>query len=156
ETAPIIDVLLARIDGHVTDKQTGKPLANATITLTDPDGNIFATLQTDAMGYYTVATNKFVSYLIRAEKEGYDTDEIQSKANLEYLAIEIQVQQNVIPLVTCIDLAKVINIPMIYFDFDKSNILPDARVELEKVLAALNQYPQLKHAIRSHTDSRGN
>src|SRR5690606_6809638 len=117
---------------------------------------IFATLQTDAMGYYTVATNKFVSYLIRAEKEGYDTDEKHSKANLEYQAIDFQLQQNVIPLVTGTDLAKVLNIPMIYFDFDKSNIRPDARVELEKVLAALNQYPQLKLAIRSHTDSRGN
>src|SRR5690606_10477361 len=44
----------------------------------------------------------------------------------------------------------------IYFDFDKSNIRKDAQVELEKLLAALNQYPNLKIEIRSHTDSRGN
>lgn len=155
ETEPIIDVFFARIDGHVTDKQTGLPIPNATITLTDPDGNIFATLQTDDKGYYQVETNKVVVYLIRAEKEGYDTDEKASKANLESQTINFQLQQNVVPLVTGTDLAKVLNIPIIYFDFDKSNIRPDARVELEKVLAALNQYPQLKLAIRSHTDSRG-
>lgn len=155
ESAPIIDVLLARIDGHVTDKHTGLPIANATVTLTDPEGNIFAPLQTDSNGYYQVETNRLIVYLIRAEKEGYDTDEKQSKANLESQTIDFQLQQNVVPLVTGTDLAKVLNIPMIYFDFDKSNIRPDARVELEKVLAALNQYPQLKLAIRSHTDSRG-
>lgn len=60
-----------------------------------------------------------------------------------------------VALETGTDLAKVLNIPMIYFDLDKSNIRPDTKVELEKVLAALNQYPQLKLAIRSHTDSRG-
>ena len=155
ETTPIIDVLLARINGHVTDKQTGMPIANATITLKDPQGNIFASLQTDSNGYYQVETNKLIVYLIRAEKEAYDTDEKQSKANLETQTINFQLQQNLVPLVTGTDLAKVLNIPMIYFDFDKSNIRPDARVELEKVLAALNQYPQLKLAIRSHTDSRG-
>lgn len=155
ETAPIKDVVMARIDGHVTDKQTGEPIANATVTLTDPLDTVLAILQTDANGYYQTETNLFVSYLIRAEKEDYDTDEKQSKANLEFQTIDFQLQTNKIPLVTGTDLAKVLNIPMIYFDFDKWNIRPDAQVELEKVLTALNEYPQLRLAIRSHTDSRG-
>nr|WP_221442787.1 OmpA family protein [Aequorivita sp. 609] len=45
---------------------------------------------------------------------------------------------------------------MICFDFDKANARPDAQVELEKIVATLNEYPQLKLNIRSHTDSRGN
>ncbi|WP_317132060.1 OmpA family protein [Bizionia myxarmorum] len=65
-------------------------------------------------------------------------------------------QQNEVILVPGIDLAKVLNIPIIYFGFDKSNIRKDAQVELEKVLTALNQYPKLKLEIRAHTDSRGN
>ncbi len=155
ETAPIKDLLLATIDGHVTDRHTGEPIANATVTLTDARGNIFAVLHTDNRGYYQAETSITASYSIRVEKEDYVTDEKQSQANLESQTIDFQLQQNKIPLETGIDLAKVLNIPMIYFDFDKSNIRPDAQVELEKVLAALNEYPQLRLAIRSHTDSRG-
>ena len=42
----------------------------------------------------------------------------------------------------------------IYFDLDKSFIRPDAEIELQKVIAAMNQYPELKIDVRSHTDSR--
>src|SRR5699024_431435 len=52
-------------------------------------------------------------------------------------------------------LAKLLNIPMIHFDFDKHAIRSDARVELEKLIAVLEEYPDLRINIRSHTDSRG-
>lgn len=156
ETQPIIDMYLAKIDGYVTDKQTGKPLENASVTLTDSKGNVYAQLKTDAKGHYQVETNKFESYFIKAEKEGYDTDEKVSKTNMETQQIDFQLQQNKVVIEAGTDLSKVLNIPIIYFDFDKSNIRPDAQVELEKVFAALNEYTQLKLHIRSHTDSRGN
>ena len=44
----------------------------------------------------------------------------------------------------------------LYFDFDKSFIRPDAALELEKVLAAMNEYPEMIISFESHTDSRGN
>ncbi len=156
ETAPIQDPYLAVIDGYVLDKQTGKPLALASVTLIDAEAEVYAKLNTDEKGYYKVETNKFESYFIKAEKEGYDTDEKVSQANLETQQIDFQLQQNKVVLEEGVDLAKVLNIPIIYFDFDKSNIRQDAQVELEKVFAALKQYPQLKLNIRSHTDSRGN
>ena len=43
---------------------------------------------------------------------------------------------------------------MIYFDLDKSNIRPDAEVELQKIVEVLKEYPDMKIDIRSHTDSR--
>ncbi|MEO8934836.1 MAG: OmpA family protein [Xanthomarina sp.] len=156
ETAPIIDVYFAQIQGVVTDKQTALPIAGARIVLKSSDGKVYKEVLTDEKGYYLVETNKFESYFIKASKDHYDTDENVSKADLEHQEIDFQLQQNEIPLVPGTDLAKVLNIPIIYFDFDKSNIRKDAQVELEKVLAALNQYPNLKIEIRSHTDSRGN
>ncbi|WP_299397527.1 OmpA family protein [uncultured Gelidibacter sp.] len=156
ETAPIIDVFAGEIEGVITDSQSGKPLADATVTLTDSDNKPFRTVKTDSTGHYTVGTNKFDTYLVRATKDKYDTDEVSSKPNLEHQKIDFQLQPNEVALEEGVDLAKVLNIPIIYFDFDKSNIRDDAKVELEKVLAALNQYPQLKLEIRAHTDSRGN
>ena len=52
------------------------------------------------------------------------------------------------------DLAKYLDLPMIYFDFDKYNIRPDAAEELSKVVNYMKQYPAVKIDIRSHTDSR--
>ena len=53
------------------------------------------------------------------------------------------------------DLGPLLSINDILFDFDKSNIRPDAQVELEKLIVAMQKYPKLKIDIRSHTDSRG-
>ncbi len=46
------------------------------------------------------------------------------------------------------------NLNPIYFDLNKSNIRPDAAIELQKIVAVLNKYPTMKIDVRSHTDSR--
>ena len=43
----------------------------------------------------------------------------------------------------------------VLFDFDKWNIRPDAEIEIQKVVAAMEKYPSLKVKVNSHTDSRG-
>lgn len=43
----------------------------------------------------------------------------------------------------------------ILYDFDKSNIRPDAALVLDNVLAILKQNPSLRIELSSHTDSRG-
>jgi len=52
------------------------------------------------------------------------------------------------------DLFKVLKLNPIYFDLDKHNIRPDAAAELAKVLAVMEEYPEMVIDIRSHTDSR--
>ena len=44
----------------------------------------------------------------------------------------------------------------IYFDFDKSNIRPDAAYELENIVTVMENHPAMVIEIESHTDSRGN
>ena len=65
---------------------------------------------------------------------------------------------NIRPLVNFevgMDLGELLNINIIYFDFDKYEIRPDARIELEKVIAAMLKYPDLTIELGSHTDCRG-
>lgn len=53
------------------------------------------------------------------------------------------------------EIGKVININPIYFDFDKWNIRPDAAAELDKIVAIMNEYPNMEIELGSHTDCRG-
>ena len=55
-----------------------------------------------------------------------------------------------------VDLADIIEINPIYFDFDKANIRPDAALELDKIVQVLNDYPGMVIELGSHTDCRGN
>lgn len=42
----------------------------------------------------------------------------------------------------------------IYYDLDKSNIRPDAAIELDKLVVILKEHPTMKIELSSHTDSR--
>ncbi|MDH3710662.1 MAG: OmpA family protein [Cyclobacteriaceae bacterium] len=53
-----------------------------------------------------------------------------------------------------IEVGQVIRISNIYFDLDKWNIREDARTELDKLVALMAVYPQMKLAMDAHTDSR--
>ena len=53
------------------------------------------------------------------------------------------------------DLADIIKINPIYFDFDKDNIRQDASLELEKIINVMNDYPGMVIELGSHTDCRG-
>jgi len=52
------------------------------------------------------------------------------------------------------DLNELLGLKPIYFDLDKSFIRPDAERELIKVIAFMEQFPNAKIDVRSHTDSR--
>ncbi len=52
-------------------------------------------------------------------------------------------------------LGEAITLPNIYYDFNKSNIRPDAALELQKVIAFMKKYPKAIIELSSHTDSRG-
>ena len=54
------------------------------------------------------------------------------------------------------DLGCILELKPLYFDFDKSFIRADAAVELQKVLEAMNEYPEMIISFEAHTDSRGN
>ncbi len=54
------------------------------------------------------------------------------------------------------DLFKYLNLKPIYFDFDKSDIRPDAARELDKVVKLMNvTYPEMIIRLESHTDPMG-
>ncbi|MBP7451144.1 MAG: OmpA family protein, partial [Flavobacteriales bacterium] len=50
---------------------------------------------------------------------------------------------------------QVVRLENIFYDYNKSNIRADAAVELDKLVATLQDNPTVKIELSSHTDCRG-
>ncbi|MFC0605275.1 OmpA family protein [Winogradskyella pulchriflava] len=144
------------VAGTVQDKNTDELIPNATVILFDGEGNELErkTVGADAAFEFQLECEK--EYLIRGEKETYASDEkrFTTPKKKQELQLQLLLEKDVQEINPCDDLAKILDIPIIYFDFDKFNIRYDAEIELQKVLAVLNKYPTMKIDIRSHTDCR--
>jgi outer membrane protein OmpA-like peptidoglycan-associated protein/tetratricopeptide (TPR) repeat protein len=146
------------ITGFIEDDESKERLANVKVSLYDETNHLVSGSTTDSNGDYSfekVICGK--NYHIRVEKPGYDSDEqsaiteIKSGATIVDLKIEKRIKKYNIGS----DLAKLLNIPLIYFDLNKYDITEVGAFHLEKILTVMNETPTLKIAIKSHTDSRG-
>lgn len=147
----------ARIIGKVIDKNTNLPLANSRVVLYNTQGKELGSTTTDENGdffFEKVLSN--ASYRTQASKETYSTNDTRPSLALyeREVSTTIVLDQDQYKLEQGLDLAKALSLRHIYFDLDKSNIRPDARVELEKIVEVLTQNPSIKIEIGSHTDSR--
>lgn len=145
------------IKGVVKDQETLALLAGADVILLDGEGNQLAQITTGsdaAFKFEGLACDE--TFLIRAQKSTYTSDEkrFTTPNKTQELVIELLLEKDEKEIGTGTDLAQTLNIPIIYFDFDKSNIRPDAEVELQKVIAVLKKYPTMTIDVKSHTDSR--
>lgn len=145
------------LSGEVWDSESNERLAEAKLLLLDENNNVIAETVSAVDGSFdfdVVDCQK--AYAIRASKVNYDPSQESFVTGSDF---NIPVKQGIylkpkLKLEVGQDLAKILELNPIYFDYDKSNIRPDAAAELEKVIAVMKQYPTLKIDVRSHTDSR--
>ncbi|NRD22916.1 OmpA family protein [Winogradskyella litoriviva] len=145
------------VEGIVKDVKTEELIPGSTVVLFDEDGKELNRVTVGEDAYFKFDVDPEKEYLIRVEKEKYTTDEqrFTTPNRNQELIMELLIEKDEQQIEPCDDLAKVLDIPIIYFDFDKSNIRYDAEIEIQKVLAVLNKYPTMHIDIRSHTDCRG-
>ena len=140
------------INGIVTDANTQKPIANASVQLLNNDGQVISEKQTEANGFYTfpqLECNKnFTIVAAKVDYKSANTTANTAGVNKQVITANLEL----IPLI--VEDQIVIN--PIYFDFDKSNIRKDAEYELEHIVSVMNSHPEMIIRIESHTDSRGN
>lgn len=144
------------LTGTVVDLESNKLLDNAKVNLLDENFQILAEIITGLDGSYIFELNCGKSYYVRVAKQDYETketpisiDKISGNTNLS-----VKLERRIKPIEPGTDLAKTLDIPIVYFELDKSFITKKAAYELEKVLVVLQQYPKMKLDVRSHTDSR--
>ena len=145
------------LSGVVTDQATGAPLANAKVTLADFNHKKLRDVVTDAEGKYDFGkVDCGTKYYLTTEKPEYNTVETPTitaeESGKTFVPVELEKTQQAVKPGD--DLAKAFKIRIIYFDLDKSNIRPDAALDLAKILDVLEQNPTMEIDIRSHTDCR--
>lgn len=150
----IEELFKGKINGTVLNIETKTPLKRATVSLFDDSGNEISKLVTDELGIYEFTVDQDLSYYLKSTKMDFQGDDAYVQMHGRELHEQDLLLKPVAQEVTNgFDLAKLLNI-VIYFDFDKYHIRDDAKVELEKLVVALKEYPKLQVSIRSHTDSR--
>lgn len=145
-----------QLEGVITEAATGIILPGTKITLFDDQMNVKNSTVSDGSGKYTFPVECGKMYFVRAEKPEYTTKELSVTISTTTgkTSLPIALEKSSCKVTVGDDLGVCFGIKMIYFDLDKSNIRPEAALDLEKILVVLNDNPTMKLDIRSHTDSR--
>ncbi len=156
--------------GRIYNKSNGSSVQGALVKLTNLDTRETQQMVTSSDGTYSFEILPESNYTIHATKERYFTETRTvstigrdcSSPLQKDLALDIEM--TVIPTEPVIisdkgNQRKDLPLPVlnhIYYDFDKSFIREDAKVELDKIVNFMLNNPCLTIELRSHTDSRGN
>ncbi|MFS4416530.1 OmpA family protein [Maribacter sp. 2307ULW6-5] len=144
--------------GNVANQITNQGLEAVTVNLLAPDGTVLVRTLTDANGRFEMEVPWQDGVSLQIEKEGHSS---YSKAFSPQEMDILQEKGLQVPLVRLEDLLTnaegktVLDLEKFYFDKGKSQINAAISAQLDKVVAALKQFPELRLAIETHTDSRG-
>lgn len=148
------------LDGQVLDEISGLPITGARVLLLDADNDKMGEAVSGPQGNFTFLLHCLKQYTVRASKESYATTEKPFATTSDPAAKVIKtlfMKKGGLdggPATIGNDLSKLLALNPIYFDLDKSFIRTDAAIELQKIIAVMESYPQMKVDVRSHTDSR--
>jgi peptidoglycan-associated lipoprotein len=135
------------VTGLVKDEKTGIAITRAVVQLIASDGSNFQ-VETGAGGDFKFVLKPAVDYIFLASKKGYlngkekETTKGQEKSRDFMITI----------LLTAID--RPIELPNIFYDFDKWDLRPESMVSLDKLVETLNDNDSISIELMSHTDSR--
>lgn len=146
------------VSGKVINSKSRLPIADATIKVLNMFGDEVTQVATNADGTYKVTIPCDMKVKVEATKANHSKDEkeVETKkingAEIKDVNFELSDYKD---LVVIDGDKEKIDINPIFFEYDKSDITPQATVELDKVVFAMSKFPNIKIKIESHTDSRG-
>ncbi len=144
------------IAGVVTELITGDLMPHALIQLLDKNGIKLKEVVTKDDGSFVFEDlEDNTKYTLKTARDKFFDEERQVATTINdtiNIAISLKRLEEMIVLENGI---KKLKTEMIHFNFDRSYIRKDASVELDKLVAVMNEYPDMVIKIESHTDSRG-
>ena len=156
----VIPFMKYNLTGNVADFVTKDKLESVKVEFLDRAGNVTNTYTTDKNGNFSsnILDKKFfadkIDLKVRLTKEEYMTQTFDAQLTLDEES-DVQLTYLIDKPEVGKDITEVLEINPIYFDLDKSDIRPDAEIELNKIVSIMNDNPEIKIELGSHTDCRG-
>ena len=149
-SATRIEICEVAVTVKAIDEQTNQPIPGAIVSLQDADGMTMPGQTTDNNGeaVFMVECNKELT--ARGAKDKYESGEASLTIAEEETAM---VEVTMMPEPEIVEEKIILN--KIYFDLDKSNIRPDAALELDRLVNLMKKYPTLEVLAETYADIRG-
>ncbi|MCX6284030.1 MAG: OmpA family protein [Bacteroidetes bacterium] len=142
------------LSGIVTNALTDKPVAGVKVTCENTVLNKTSSKITAADGKFFFQLEQASDFKVNGELQGWlSSEEITAttkgldRSKDLYVKIKLNMQQP--------EPGRVIRLKKIFYDYDKCDIKPMAAKELDRLVKLMNDFPDMKIELSSHTDSRG-
>lgn len=139
------------LEGEIIECNSIVNISNANVLLRDTNTSTQKNTISDEEGKFNFQLKQVSIYTLKGNKDGYFSHEVEVNTKdydrSKSLFIDFQM---------CVDpCGKAIRLNNINFNLGKWDILPMAFSELEYVIELMNDNPEIKVEMSSHTDSRG-
>jgi outer membrane protein OmpA-like peptidoglycan-associated protein/tetratricopeptide (TPR) repeat protein len=149
----------------VTDKETKKPVPGVQVIITDEEtGEIVLRGMTEADGLLTATIyNKrpsdTLNYKVELKRKGYLNKRMEFifalNDSIKVIELNKYINTGITRPKVGGDIATMIDVNPILFDYGKYYIRKDAAKELNKIADAMKEYPTMLVELGAHTDCRG-
>ena len=144
--------------GSVVDASTNLGIGKAQIKLLDNEGNVLKELYSSENGDFTVEIPWQDEIIVQSGKgkfsaysRSYSGEELKEIQKSPYTINLLQLED----LVEETEGKRVIRLKKFYFPKGNSTLTSEITMELDKVVEAVQNFPDVKLRIETHTDSRG-
>ncbi|MCI5055114.1 MAG: OmpA family protein [Flavobacteriales bacterium] len=165
----IVDVMIEQnpglaLYGTVLDHKTNTPIDGANVIITDKaTGEVFFQGKMPKNGAFSKPIEgkkigETLNYYVQLGAEGYLGKSMTFSKKIEKagkINLNETLSFSLDKIEVGTDIGKIIDIQPIYFDVNKHDIRQDAALELDKVVQAMKDNPNIVIELGSHTDSRG-
>ena len=145
---PLCDLLLETV---VLDSKTNNPIETALTSVSDGVGTINNSKTTNEKGLveFMIECENDIKFVV--SKEGYESKIL----DIKLLDIDPPLLEVMLDPIEELIVEEKVELSPIYFEFDKFNITNEGAFELDKLVAIMQKYPEMKIRVEGHTDNRG-
>ena len=145
---PLCDLLLETV---VLDSKTNNPIETALTSVSDGEGTINNSKTTNEKGLveFMIECENKIKFVV--SKEGYESKIL----DIKLLDIDPPLLEVMLDPIEELIVEEKVELSPIYFEFDKFNITNEGAFELDKLVAIMQKYPEMKIRVEAHTDNRG-
>lgn len=143
---------LTLLKGTLIDNETNMPI-KAQIELYDVDeGNVIANFESNSKtGKYLISLPSGKNYGVTIKADGYlfHSENFNIPPDASYVEVNKDIK------LQAVEVGASIILKNIFYDYDKYDLRPQSKVELENIYSIMNAYPNMVIEIAGHTDSHG-